>query len=92
METPEGVSQLERARRFTALAAEFGVKPAQLAIAWCLRNPHVSSVILGASRPEQLRENLGALALVDSLDAEKLALIESTTSAPRAGRRSLRPF
>ena len=37
--------------------------PAPLAIAWCLRNPHVSSVILGASRPEQLLQNLEALEL-----------------------------
>lgn len=51
----------ERARAFSALAAELGVPPAPLAIAWCLRNPHVSSVILGASRPEQLLQNLQAL-------------------------------
>jgi voltage-dependent potassium channel beta subunit len=61
-------SRLERARRFTALAAELGVAPAQLAIAWCLVNPHVSSVLLGASSTAQLRENLGALALVDRFD------------------------
>ncbi len=77
MSTPEGQARIERARRFTALAAEFGMKPAQLAIAWCLQNPNVSSVILGASRPEQLRENLGALALVDRLDADMLARIEA---------------
>ena len=92
MSTPEGMEKIESARRFTALAAEFGTKPAQLAIAWCLHNPHVSSVILGASRLEQLRENLGALALVDKLDAEMLARIEATTSAPRAGCRTLKPF
>ena len=39
------------------------MEPAALAIAWCLRNPHVSSVILGASRVDQLRANLGALEL-----------------------------
>ena len=53
--------RLERAQAFTALAAELGAPPATLAIAWCLRNPHVSSVILGASRPEQLLQNLSAL-------------------------------
>lgn len=57
--------RIERVRRFTLLAEELGERPAPLAIAWCLRNPHVSSVILGASRPEQLRENLGALALAE---------------------------
>ncbi|MGH8076881.1 MAG: aldo/keto reductase [Lysobacter sp.] len=53
--------RVARARRFTAVAAELGVAPAPLAIAWCLRNPHVSSVILGASRVTQLLENLQAL-------------------------------
>lgn len=78
--SPEGQARLERARRFTALAAELGAKPAQLGLAWCLRNPHISSVILGASRPEQLRENLGALALSKQLDATTLARIEATTA------------
>jgi len=64
----EGERRLERARRFTALAAELGESPAQLAIAWCLRNPHVSTVMLGASSTAQLLENLGALAVSERLD------------------------
>ena len=80
MATPEGAAKLERARRFAALAKELGEKPAQLAIAWCLHNPHVSSVILGASRPEQLRENLGALAVFEKLDAGTVARIEAATA------------
>ena len=59
--------RLERAQAFTALATELGAPPATLAIAWCLRNPHVSSVILGASRPEQLLQNLSALEWADRL-------------------------
>ncbi len=61
-------SRLDRVRRYTALAAGLGLSPAQLAIAWCLRNPNVSSVILGASRVGQLEENLGALDLLDQVD------------------------
>ncbi|GAB2614658.1 potassium channel beta subunit family protein [Novilysobacter erysipheiresistens] len=64
----EGERRIERARGFTALANELGVAPAPLAIAWCLRNPHVSSVILGASKPDQLLQNLAALELVEQLD------------------------
>lgn len=60
--------RIERASQFTLLAAEFGVAPAPLAIAWCLRNPHVSSVILGASRVEQLLQNLQALDVLETLD------------------------
>src|SRR5690606_254815 len=54
-------ARLAAVERFTPIAAELGCTPAQLAIAWCLGNRHVSSVILGASTPAQLRENLGAL-------------------------------
>ena len=76
----EGEARLAKARRFTTLAKELGEKPAQLAIAWCLKNPHVSSVILGASRPAQLIENLGALELADTLDDALLARIEATVT------------
>jgi len=74
-----GEAKLERARRFAALAAELGVAPAQLAIAWCLLNPHVSTVLLGASSTVQLRENLGALELVDRLDEPAWRRLEAVT-------------
>ena len=48
----------------------------QLAIAWCAANSHVSTVILGASRVEQLQENLGALDVLDSLDDDVMARIK----------------
>jgi voltage-dependent potassium channel beta subunit len=60
--------RLQALRRYTALAGELGVAPATLAIAWCLRNPHVSTVMLGASRLEQLLENLQALELARRFD------------------------
>lgn len=71
--------RLERARRFARLAREFGAPPAALAIAWCLRNPLVSSVILGASRQEQLVDNLQALDWVERLGDGDWARIEATT-------------
>ncbi len=72
--------RVERARRFTAVAAALDVAPAPLAIAWCLRNPHVSSVILGASRPEQLLQNLEALDVAERLDEGDWQRIEAATS------------
>jgi voltage-dependent potassium channel beta subunit len=60
--------RFERVAAFAAVASELGVAPAPLAIAWCLRNPHVSSVILGASRTEQLLQNLEALELEGRVD------------------------
>ena len=76
----EGSRRIDRVRRFTAVAAELGEKPSQLAIAWCLRNPHVSTVMLGASRTSQLLENLGALELVDRYDEAVWARLEVATA------------
>lgn len=73
----DGAARLQQVRRYTALAAELGVAPATLAIAWCLRNPNVSSVILGASRVEQLLQNLQALELVGALDEAVWSQVEA---------------
>lgn len=72
--------RVERARKFTALAARLGVAPASLAIAWCLQNPHVSSVILGATRKQQLLENLDALSLSERLDEGVWQQAEAATA------------
>ncbi|MGV8961271.1 MAG: potassium channel beta subunit family protein [Stenotrophomonas sp.] len=69
--------RLAKVRRFTALAKELGESPAQLAIAWCLRNPNVSSVILGASRVAQLEENLRALDVAKRVDADAWQRVEA---------------
>jgi voltage-dependent potassium channel beta subunit len=58
---------IETVRRLQPVAQALGVTLPQMAIAWCLRNPHVSTVILGASSLDQLRENLGAAAITDRL-------------------------
>jgi len=71
----------EIAGRLGALAAELRCSPAQLALAWCLKNPHVSTVITGASRPEQVRENLRAPEVAAQLDAELVARIEAAVGA-----------
>ena len=69
--------RLGKVRRFTALAAELGESPAQLAIAWCLRNPNVSSMILGASRVSQLEENLRSLDVAARVDEAAWQQIEA---------------
>lgn len=72
----QGRTRLERVARFVPIAAALDCTPAQLAIAWCLLNPQVSSVILGASRIEQLQENLGALAVLERIDDAMRARID----------------
>jgi voltage-dependent potassium channel beta subunit len=66
-----------KVRRLAAVADELGCTLAQLSIAWCARNPHVSTVITGASRVEQVHENLAALEVLDRLDDEVMARIET---------------
>lgn len=63
--------------RFKEVADRLGCTMPQLALAWTAGNPRVSSVITGASRPEQVRENLGALEVMASLDTETKEEIES---------------
>ena len=65
------------ARRLAPLAAELGCTLAQMALAWCLKNPHVSTVITGASRASQVNENMRALDVVDRLTPDVMARIDS---------------
>ncbi len=60
-----------------AVADELGCTAAQLAIAWCTTNPHVSTVITGASRVEQIEENLRALDVVPLLTPEVMARLDA---------------
>ncbi|MGH8032183.1 MAG: aldo/keto reductase [Luteimonas sp.] len=69
--------RLARAQAFSAIAGQLGVAPAPLAIAWCLRNPRVSSVILGASRVAQLLQNLEALTVLERIAAHDWETIDA---------------
>ena len=58
------------------VADGLGCTTAQLALAWCLKNPNVSTVITGASRAAQVQENMKALDVVEKLSPEVLEKIE----------------
>lgn len=64
-------------RRLAAVADDLGCSLAQLSLAWCARNPRVSTVITGASRVEQVHENMGALDVLDRLDDDVVARIDA---------------
>ncbi len=68
--------RIQKARKLADLAKALGISLPQLAIAWCLKNPRVSTVILGASKPEQLRENLKAVEALPLLEPEICQKIE----------------
>lgn len=60
----------EKIKKFVELAKDLGVTPAQLAIAWCSKNPNVSTVITGATSLAQVHENMGALKALQKLNPE----------------------
>lgn len=68
---------VEKTRKLSKLAQEFNCTTSQLAIAWCLHNPNVSTVITGATKIEQLEENLGALDVKQHLTADILKKIDN---------------
>jgi len=69
--------KIEKVRQLTPIAAELGCTMAQLALAWCLKNPNVSTVITGASKPEQVVENMKALDVAAMLTEPVMARIET---------------
>lgn len=71
---------LDKVRKLKAIADEMNVSLAKLAIAWCLKNPHVSTVILGASSVQQLRENLSAPEVLPLLTEDAMRQIEELLS------------
>ena len=69
-------ARLDKVRALQVVADELECTLAQLSIAWCAANPNVTSVITGASRVEQVHENLKALDIIDRLDVTVMARIE----------------
>jgi aryl-alcohol dehydrogenase-like predicted oxidoreductase len=65
-----------KVRALKAVADDLGCTLAQLSIAWCASNPRVSTVITGASKVEQVRENLAAIDVLARLDADVLSRID----------------
>lgn len=76
-QTGEGEQKLHKVRQLTQLSDELGIGLAHLSLAWCLKNPNVSSVILGASRLTQLEDNLQAFDVVDMLSDDVMQRIET---------------
>ena len=72
--TPENI---EKVKLLEPIARELDCTLAQLSLAWCLKNEHVSTVITGASRPEQVTENMKAVEVAPKLGSDTLAKIDT---------------
>ena len=92
LEGEEGQRRVAKVRKLTPIAQELGCTMAQLAIAWCVKNPDVSTVITGASRADQVTENLASMKAVPKLTPEVIERIETVLDnrpAPEADWRTL---
>ena len=88
LESEKGRTRLAQIRELQRIADGAGISLTHLALAWCLRNPRVSTVILGASRLSQLQDNLAALDAVEKLTPDVMEAIEGVVrNKPEAPRR-----
>jgi voltage-dependent potassium channel beta subunit len=76
-ESEEARSRISRVKQLAEVADDLGTTLPKLALAWCLKNPNVSSVITGATKPEQIKENMKAGELVDQLDEGVMRKIDN---------------
>jgi len=77
LESEDGRSRIAKIRRIAPIASELGCTQAQLALAWCARNPNVSTVITGATRTEHVKENMKALDFLPHLSTDIISAIDA---------------
>ncbi len=73
----EGIHKIEKVKKLVPIANEIGMSMASMALAWCLKNPNVSTVITGASNPGQVKENMKVIDELDKLTSEVMEKIEN---------------
>ncbi|KAF2234426.1 Aldo/keto reductase [Viridothelium virens] len=86
LKTDEGKSKIEKVRKLSSIAERLGGNPSQLALAWCAKNENVSTVILGATKVEQIHDNCKALKLLEKLTPEVMKEIEDVIQTTPKGR------
>lgn len=77
LQTEKGKAKIEKVRRLTAIAERLGASVTHLALAWAAKNQNVSTVILGATKVEQVVDNVKALELIDKLTPEIMDEIDA---------------
>lgn len=77
----DGDKRLETVRQLGAVADDLGVPMSQMGLAWCLKNPNISTVITGASRESQVKSNMGAMDVLPRLTDDVMERIGSILDA-----------
>jgi voltage-dependent potassium channel beta subunit len=75
-QSDEAKEQIAKVQKLAEIAGDLGVSMPKLALAWCLKNPNVSTVITGASKASQVVENFEAMEVVDMLTDDVMSAIE----------------
>jgi voltage-dependent potassium channel beta subunit len=91
LQQEEGKAKIEKVKKLTKIAERLGGNMSQLALAWAAKNPNVSTVILGATKVEQIEDNCKAIQLIQKLDDKTMQEIEDILDnkpapAPKYGR------
>ncbi len=89
-ESEETRQRIEKVKALSGIAAEVGCSMSQMALAWCLKNPNVSTVITGASRSAQVVENMAALDIVEKLTGDVMEKIEAVLQNKPEGEEDFR--
>jgi aryl-alcohol dehydrogenase-like predicted oxidoreductase len=76
LKSEEGQSKIKKVQELTKIAERLGGTTTQLALAWCAANKNVSTVILGATNPQQVHDNCGAMKLLPQLTDDVMKEIE----------------
>ncbi|MCH8569428.1 MAG: aldo/keto reductase, partial [Balneolales bacterium] len=90
IENEEGRAKLEKVKKLAPIADELGISMPQMALAWCLKNPRVSTVITGASTVKQVEQNMSAMDVVGKLDDEAMKKIEAILDNKPGGEQDWR--
>ena len=90
LDTQDGRDRVAKSQKLKEVADQMGVTLPQMAIAWCLKNPDVSSVILGASKTSQLKENLRATEVLNMLTEDVIKHIENIVDNKPEGEKDWR--
>ncbi|KAI1082095.1 Aldo/keto reductase [Whalleya microplaca] len=91
LQSEEGKAKIEKVKKLTVIAGRLGATTASLALAWVLKNPNVSTVLLGATKIEQIEDNVKAVKLLEKLTPDVVEEIEkilgnAPTQPPKFGR------
>ncbi|MEX0845433.1 MAG: aldo/keto reductase [Balneolaceae bacterium] len=76
LETEQGRAKIDKVKKLAPIAQDLGISMPQLALAWCLNNPNVSTVITGASKVEQVEQNMKTMDIIEKVDDEVIERIE----------------